>query len=112
MSRNEVGVNVSLDNVFDLRIHASCRFEVDLNIALGIDDGGDALRRNHVRGVGQAAQIKSLHLYRFHAFSPGRLSSRGPVPTAVVTQPADRAGRYSTRPGISSPRLRWIPPAR
>jgi hypothetical protein len=55
MSRHEVGMDVSLDDVFDLGIHASCRFEVNIHIALRIDDGGDALRPNHVRGVREAA---------------------------------------------------------
>src|SRR5262245_58993147 len=65
-------MEVSLDNVFDLPILAGCRIEVDIYITLGIDDGGHALRRNHVRRVGQAAQIESLHLYRFHALSLGQ----------------------------------------
>ena len=65
---------------------AGRRFEVDIHIALGIDDGCNALRRNHVRGVGQAAQIESLHLYRFHAFSPERSSSsRLPVYCGCAT---------------------------
>jgi len=76
MSRNEVGMNVSFDDVFDLHVFGRCRVEVDVHVALGIDDGCHALRRNHIRGVGQAAQIESLHLYRFHAFSPGKKSTR------------------------------------
>src|SRR5262249_47012563 len=71
MSRHEVGVDMSLDNVADLPFLASRRFEIDIHIALGIDDGCNALRRNHVRRVGEAAQIESLHLYRFHVLTPG-----------------------------------------
>jgi hypothetical protein len=67
MPRHEVGMDVSLDDVFDSPILTSCRIEVDIHIALGIDDDCDAFRRNHVRGMGQAAQIESFHLYRFHA---------------------------------------------
>ena len=107
MSRHEVGMEVSLDNVFDLPILAGCRFEVDIHIALGIDDGCDALRRNHVRGVGQAAQIESLHLYRFHAVSPGQIVVFAAASTAAAPPHADTAGPYSNRPGISSPRLHW-----
>src|SRR5262249_10970170 len=70
MSRNEVGMKVSLDDVFDLPLPVGCCLEIDVHVTLRIDDGCNAVRRNHVRSVGQAAQIESLDLYRFHAFSP------------------------------------------
>jgi hypothetical protein len=43
MARDEVGVQVSLDDVFDLPALARCQLKVDINIALRIDDGGNAL---------------------------------------------------------------------
>ncbi len=55
VSRNAVGMDVSLGNVFNFPIPAARRFEVDIHITLGIDNGCNALRRNHVRGVDQAA---------------------------------------------------------
>ena len=60
MSRHEVGMEVSLDDVLDLPLLSRRHFEVDIHIALRIDDRCHALRRNHVRRVGQAAQIESL----------------------------------------------------
>ena len=68
MPRHEVSMEVSLDDVLDSPILTSCRIDVNIHIALRIDDGCDALRCNHVRGMSQAAQIESFHLYRFHAF--------------------------------------------
>src|SRR5262245_14233497 len=70
VSRHEVGMDVSLDDVFDLPPFAGCRLEVDVDIALGIDDSREAIGPDHVGGVGQTAQIESLDLYRFHAYSP------------------------------------------
>ena len=67
MSGDEVGMHVGLDNVFDLPRLAGRRLKVDIDIALGIDDGCDALRPNHVGCVRQATQIESFNLYRFHA---------------------------------------------
>ena len=62
MSRDEVGMDVSLDDVFDLPPIASCRFEIDIHIALGIDDGCDALRRQpcKTRGPGSPNRIAPL----------------------------------------------------
>ena len=58
-------MDVGLDNVFDLPPIAGCCLKIVIDIALGIDNGCDALRSNHVGGVGQATQIESLNLYRF-----------------------------------------------
>src|SRR5882724_905338 len=91
-------MDVSLDNIFDLPRLASCRFKVDIYIALGIDNGCDAFRPNHVRCVGQATQIELFHLYRFHAFfSCTTLLSIAAAPLA-----ADRAGLASSPPDISA----------
>jgi hypothetical protein len=38
MTRDEVGVQMGLDNVFNLPPIAGCRFKVDIYIALGMDD--------------------------------------------------------------------------
>ena len=38
MPRHEVGVQMRLDNVFDLPPVARCRIEIDVNIPLGVDD--------------------------------------------------------------------------
>src|SRR5262249_22110179 len=67
VSGDEVGVDMGLDDMFDLPPVASGRFQVDIYIPLRIDDGRCAVRADHVGCVGQAAQIESLNLHRFHA---------------------------------------------
>src|SRR5258706_10048349 len=94
-------MDVSLDNMLDLPRLASRRLEIDIHIALGIDDGRDALRSNHVRCVSQTTEIESLHLHRFHAFSP-----EYPSPIAAAARAADRAELTSSPPDTSSSRLR------
>jgi hypothetical protein len=42
MSRHEVGMEVSLYHVFDFPISPGRRLEIDINVALSIDDGCDA----------------------------------------------------------------------
>src|SRR5437870_4322897 len=113
-------MDVSLDNVFDLPRLASCRLEIDIHVALGIDDRCDALRPNHVRCVGQTTQIESFHLYRFHAFPPGQrrrpLADRegavqpDVVPNSTIAaalQAADMAGQRSSPPDISASPRHW-----
>src|SRR2546425_10307300 len=86
---------VGLDNVFDRPPISGCRLKIDIDIALGIDNGRDALRSNHVGRVSQATQIESLNFYRFHAFSPSPSIEAAP-------QHADKAGRTSSRPDTSA----------
>ena len=66
VARDEIGMQVRLDNMFDLPPVASRRFQVNVDVALRIDDRRNALRSNHVRCVGQAAQIELFHFYRVH----------------------------------------------
>jgi hypothetical protein len=42
MAGDKVGVQMSLDDVLDLQAPLFGCFDVDINIALGIDDRGDA----------------------------------------------------------------------
>src|SRR6266849_1707248 len=91
-------MHVGLDNVFDLPPIAGCCLKVDIDIALGIDNGCDALRSNHVRCVGQAAQIESFNLYRFHAFFSWITLSF----IAAAARAADRSGRTSSPPDTSA----------
>lgn len=53
MSRHEVGMEVSLDDVFDVPILAGCHLQVEIDVALRIDDGCDTLGSDHVRRMGQ-----------------------------------------------------------
>ena len=45
--------------------------EVDVDVALGIDDGGDAFGGHDVGGVGETAEEELLDEDRFHCFPLG-----------------------------------------
>src|SRR5215472_5782170 len=66
MAGDEVGVQMGLDDVLDSPALPGRRFHVEVDIALRIDDRGDALRPYHVRGMGEATQVEALDLYGFH----------------------------------------------
>ena len=42
MAGNEISVQMGLDDVIDLEVVLGCGLDVDIDIALGIDYGGDA----------------------------------------------------------------------
>src|ERR1700679_769501 len=69
MAGDEVGVEVGFDDVLDLEVLLACVVEVDVDVALGVDDGGDALRGDYVRGVREAAEEELFDDYRFHVFT-------------------------------------------
>ena len=69
MAGDEIGVQVGLDDVFDLPPVAGRRLEVDIDIPLGIDDRRNAFRPHRIGCVRQASQIESLNPYRFHSGS-------------------------------------------
>ena len=57
---DEVGMQMGFDDVLDLEVVLAGGVEVDFDVALGIDDGGDAFGTQHVGGVGQAAEVELL----------------------------------------------------
>ncbi len=64
MAGNEVGVQMSFEDVANLQILFLRGFEIDLNIALRIDDDRFALGPEQVRGMGQTSQIKLFEVHR------------------------------------------------
>jgi hypothetical protein len=72
MSGDKIGVNVRLDDVFDLPPVGGCGFKVDVDIPLGIDYRGHASRGDHVRGVGEATKVKAFDLHCFHDTVSGK----------------------------------------
>jgi hypothetical protein len=66
MARHEVGMQMRFDDVFDPAACTGGRFEVNLDVALWVDDGGNALGHDHVRRMGKAPQVEPLDLYGFH----------------------------------------------
>ena len=60
---DEVGMQMGFDDVLDLEVVLAGGVEVDFDVALGIDDGGDAFGTQHVGGVGQAAEVELLEVH-------------------------------------------------
>ena len=63
---DKVGVEVGLDDVLDLQIVLLCELDIQVNVALRIDHGGDALGGDEVGGVGEAAEKELFDAYGFH----------------------------------------------
>ena len=55
-------MEVGFDDVGDPEIFFFGGFDVDINVALGVDDGGDAVGADEVGGVGQAAEEEVFDL--------------------------------------------------
>ena len=66
MSGDEVGVEMSFNDVLDLEPFLRGGFEIDVDVPLRVDHGGNTLRTDKVRSVSEAAQIKMLNLHSFH----------------------------------------------
>ncbi len=65
---DEVGVEMGLDDVLDAEIFLAGEVEVEVDVALRIDDSGDAFARDDVGGVGEAAEEELLDEDGFHDF--------------------------------------------
>ena len=63
MAGNEVGMQVSLEDVVNRDLICFRSFQINLHVALRIDDHGFAVGGQHVGRVGQTAQIK---LFKIH----------------------------------------------
>jgi hypothetical protein len=66
---DEVGVEMGLDDVFDFEVLLLGEVDVDVDVALGIDDGSDTFGGDHVGGVGETAEKELFDEYRFHLFA-------------------------------------------
>jgi hypothetical protein len=71
MAGNEVGVEMGLDDVLDGETFLAGVVEVEVDVALGVDDGGDTFGGHDVGGVGKTAEEELLDEYGFHVFSLG-----------------------------------------
>ena len=68
---DEVGVEMGLDDVLDAETLLAGEVEVEVYIALWVDDGGYAFGGHDVGGVGEAAEEELLDEYGFHVFPLG-----------------------------------------
>jgi hypothetical protein len=55
---DEAGVQVGLDDVFEAQAKLGSGVKIDLDVALGVDNGGDSFRPNQIRCVCQTTQIE------------------------------------------------------
>ncbi len=60
---DEVGMQVRLEDVLDPEVLLGGSFQVNINIALRIDDHADSAGSEQVRRVGQAAEIKLFEVH-------------------------------------------------
>ena len=61
--RNEVGMEMRFKNMTDLQALLFGGFQIDVDVALRIDDGGFAFRSEHVGRMCQAIQVKLLKIH-------------------------------------------------
>ena len=69
MAGDEVGVEMGLDDVLDAEVFLAGVVEVEIDVALGIDDGGDSFGGHDVGGVGKAAEKELFDDDWFHGFA-------------------------------------------
>ena len=75
VSGDKIGVQVSFKNVADGQPVLFGGLQIKVHVALGIDHDCFALRPEHVRGMGQAAEIK---LFEVHNQTPFGHAMLGP----------------------------------
>ena len=76
---DEVSVEMGLDDVLDAEIFLAGEVEVEVDVSLWVDDGGDAFAGDDVGGVGKAAEKELLDEDRFHRFHLGAVYWKGVV---------------------------------
>ena len=68
VSRDEIGMQVGFKNVTDLQPVLFGRFQVKVYVTLRIHYYGFTLRPEHIRSMGQTAQIKLFKVHRSDPF--------------------------------------------
>jgi hypothetical protein len=59
---------MSLNDVLDVEVVLAGVVEIEVDIALGVDDSGDAIGGHDVRGVGETAEKELLDQNWFHEY--------------------------------------------
>ena len=103
--RDEIGVQVRLDDVGDLHVERFRRVEVDLHVAPGIDDRAGPVSREHVGTVGD---LRNEEVFQQH----GRLLVvRVDSGFSIVTPPQAKSA-YVTPVATMMKTMVMMPPAR
>ena len=76
MTRYEIGVQMGFDNMLDFQALLRGGFDVNVNVALRVDHGGNSFRTDQIRGVRQATQKEVLDQNRFHVSVPNSISNQ------------------------------------
>ena len=63
MATDKIGVQMRLDNIFDLNILSGGFLDVLINVALRINHSRFAFRTNQVRSMRQTSQIELLEIH-------------------------------------------------
>jgi len=63
MAAYKIGVKVSLDDVLDGEPIFRGLIDIERDVALRIDHAGHAIRAQHIRGMGQASEVKLLEVH-------------------------------------------------
>src|SRR5437764_126124 len=72
--RDEVGVKMALNDVLDLQILLPCGFDVNIDVALRIDNSRDPIRSDQIGSVGQATEKEMFdlnHNFALRSVMPG-----------------------------------------
>lgn len=69
MAGDEVRVEMGFDDVLDAEVFLAGEVNVDVDVALGVDHGGNAFGGDEVGGVGEAAQEELFDEHGFHGLS-------------------------------------------
>ena len=72
---DEISVEVRFDDVLDAEIFLGREVEVEVDVALRVDNGGDAFAGDDVGGVGEAAEEELLDEDWFHVDPLGTKST-------------------------------------
>ena len=106
VSGDEVGVQMGFDDVFDAQAVLGGGLEINVDIALRVDDGGDAVGPDQIRGVGQTSEVELFEYHldetiprasaTFGAFlAVGSVAIAGVLPEVTRESPAGVKGRQA-----------------
>src|SRR5215813_8982804 len=97
VSGNEVGVEVSFENVADPKALLFRRLQIDIDITLRVDDRSFAVGADHVGRVRQTAQVELFEIHSNH-------------PTLTTSPPSGfLANENSARIAVPLPTLEFLP---
>ena len=80
VSRDKIGVQVGFKNVADFKFLLFCGLQVNIDVALGINDGCFTFRTQQVGGVRQTTEVELFEIHN----RPPRRSQRSQIKSCSV----------------------------